>query len=300
MKILITGARGMLGKHLMEEFPDAIPSTCDLREFNEFSREVYHHRPDVVIHAASAVGGISYNLDNPLKLLNDNLLIHANVVNACVNYKVPKLLAISSACVYQPSKDLEDVKSEEDGQTGVPEGSNYGYAVSKRALQTMVDICRNSLGLKYSYLIPTNMYSEYDRFDVNSGHFIGSLIVKIKNAIENGTVVRLLGSGKSIRQFLYAGDLAKKIKEMLENNIVDNINILSSSSTYSIKDVAEIVCNLMDFPMIRIEFANDGKDGQMYRVLDDSRLTKYIKDYNLEELKPLTVGLKTTLKNKKN
>ena len=121
MKVLITGVAGLLGanfsRHLLNKgykvvgiddlsggYEDSVPSgvtfyrqdlTHRLAVANIFSKE----KPDYVFHfAAYAAEGLSpfirnYNYTN-------NVLASANVINACVNNDVKKVVFTSSMAVY--------------------------------------------------------------------------------------------------------------------------------------------------------------------------------------------------------
>ena len=56
----------------------------------------------------------------------------------------------------------------------------------------------------YNYLIPCNLYGEFDKFDEIRGHFVGALIHKIitaKKSKENS--IELFGDGTPLRQFMH-------------------------------------------------------------------------------------------------
>ena len=60
--------------------------------------------------------------------------------------------------------------------------------------------------------MPTNIYGINDNFDKFSGHVIPAMINKIHEAkIKNEKSIKLLGTGKPIREFLFADDLADSI-----------------------------------------------------------------------------------------
>ena len=64
----------------------------------------------------------------------------------------------------------------------------------------------------YNYLIPCNLYGEFDKFDPIRGHFVGALINKIINAKKTKKdPIELFGDGSPLRQFMHARDVAKVI-----------------------------------------------------------------------------------------
>ena len=55
------------------------------------------------------------------------------------------------------------------------------------------------------------IYMEDDKFKYERSHYVSSLIDKIYNSEDKK--INLLGTGKPLRQFMYAGDLARAIKD---------------------------------------------------------------------------------------
>ena len=106
---------------------------------------------------------------------------------------------------------------------GPPSPTNFEYSYAKRCMAIQIDAYNQQYNTKYNYLIPCNLYSEYDNFDNdNKMHFVTALLSKIKSS---NKTLNLLGTGRSLRQFMYAGDLAKVIKEVIDKDITDSFNI---------------------------------------------------------------------------
>ena len=116
--ILITGSRGLLGNNLKnllvsnEEINLLTPSSSELNLLN--SAEVDHffdmHKIDSVIHCASLVGGILFNVKHQYDMAVKNSLINMNILNNCVNNNIERLITIGSSCCYpidaqQPFKE---------------------------------------------------------------------------------------------------------------------------------------------------------------------------------------------------
>ena len=69
-KILITGASGLVGKHLQKFLPEAIhlsTKDCNLLNLNETCDFFNKIKPEIVIHLAAKVGGILDNIKNPVE-----------------------------------------------------------------------------------------------------------------------------------------------------------------------------------------------------------------------------------------
>ncbi|MEB4987999.1 NAD-dependent epimerase/dehydratase family protein, partial [Pseudomonas aeruginosa] len=122
---------------------------------------------------------------------------------------------------------------------GQPTPTNYEYGYAKRCLAVQTDAYNKQYDTKYQYLIPCNLYGEFDKYGDNS-HFIAALIKKIHFAKKNGDdKIVLFGTGKPLRQFMHSDDLARVIKQCLENDIYENMNV-ATEENLSIKQMAEI------------------------------------------------------------
>ena len=61
----------------------------------------------------------------------------------------------------------------------------FSYSYAKRCLAIQIDNYNRKQNKKYNYLIPCNLYGEFDKFDPIKGHFVGALIEKIIEAKKN-------------------------------------------------------------------------------------------------------------------
>ena len=90
MKVLITGAHGMVGRNITEYLNDnsnfslLTPSKKELNLLNgsEVRDYLQKHKPDFIIHCAGVVGGIQANIKYPVKFLVENTIIGINLINA--------------------------------------------------------------------------------------------------------------------------------------------------------------------------------------------------------------------------
>jgi GDP-L-fucose synthase len=69
---------------------------------------------------------------------------------------------------------------EEDMFLGPPTPTNFSYGYAKRSLAVQIDAYNQQYGTKYNYLIPCNLYGEYDNFEnENKMHFLTACYYKI-------------------------------------------------------------------------------------------------------------------------
>jgi GDP-L-fucose synthase len=153
---------------------------------------------------------------------------------------------------------------------------SYGYA--KRCLGVQADSYNKQYDTKYNYLIPCNLFGQFDKYGDQNSHFVAALIKKIHRANFSGDdKIVLFGSGKPLRQFMYAGDLAHVIKYCIDNNITDSFNV-ATPEVYSIKEIAEIALKACDAEHLKIEFDSTKPDGQFRKDVSIEKMKEIMPD----------------------
>ena len=249
------------------------------------------NKPDYVIHLAANVGGLFKNMERPVQMLEENLLINLNVVKAAHFVKVEKLIACLSTCIF-PDKTTYPI-SENDLHNGPPHTSNEGYAYSKRIVQTLCNSYNKQYGDKFVCIIPTNIYGPYDNFNLNDAHVIPALIHKCFLAREKREKFIVSGTGTPLRQFIYAEDLAKNIMWVLEEYNETEPIILATDEAYeiSIEQVARIIAREFDYERF-LEFDTTKADGQYKKTASNQKFRKYNPDFTFSKIEK---GLQNTI-----
>ena len=282
MKILVTGGNGLVGKHLQDILPDAVyvsSKDYDLTKDYNVREMLSSEKPDIVIHLAARVGGLLDNINHPVDYIEENILINTNVLRFCHQYNVSKVISILSTCIYPDVVDTYPMKEEILFQ-GPPPPDNFAYAMSKRCMATQMDSYVKQHNKQWSYLIPCNLYGEYDKYEEHHSHFVSALIKKIHEAKDS---VEIWGTGKPLRQFMYAGDLARVIKYMIDNDVVDNFNV-APDYVHSIKEITKIGMESCDKGDLNIVYDNTKPDGQYRKDVDSSKLISVMKDFKFTSL----------------
>ena len=282
MRALVTGGSGLVGKHLKDILPEAIyisSKDFDLTNIDRVHAMLDYFRPKTVIHLAARVGGILDNIEHPVDYLEENILMNTNILKKCHEFKVDRVIAILSTCIYPDKVDTYPMK-EEDLFNGPPTPTNFSYGFAKRCMATHIDSYVKQYGKKWSYLIPCNLYGEYDKYEEHNSHFVSALIRKIYEA--DGEI-ELWGTGKPLRQFMYGGDLARVIKYMIDNDIVDNFNV-APQEVYSIKEITEIGKKACLKDEIVVNYNSDKPDGQFRKDVNSSKLLSVLNDFEFTSL----------------
>lgn len=216
MKILLTGARGMVGRNFSDYVHESrssitllepARSELDLSDASSVDNYIQAHRPDIVIHAAGRVGGIQANIRNPVEFLTENLEIGTNVLLASKRNGVKRLLNLGSSCMYP--RNAANPLREEDILQGELEPTNEGYALAKIVVARLGEYISRADDYNYKTIIPCNIYGPYDKFDPGHSHMVPAIIHKIHVAKLNGDQsVEIWGDGSARREFMHARDLA--------------------------------------------------------------------------------------------
>ncbi len=284
-KILVTGGSGLVGQHLKEILPDATyisSKDFDLTSVNDVKR-LFQDNWDHAIHLAARVGGILDNMTFPADFLEQNTLMNTLVVKHARETGVKRLTAILSSCIF-PDVASSYPMTEDDLHSGPPQKTNFAYAVAKRTLAVQIDASNQQYSTNYNYLIPCNLYGEYDRFDEFKSHYLTALLGKIVKAEREGLDrIDLLGTGKPLRQFMYAGDLARVIKTVIENEIDDSF-IVATAENRTIREIAEIALEATRHPDMELRFDPDAPDGQFRKDVSNERMMHIIPDFKITPL----------------
>jgi len=284
-KTLITGGTGMVGRSLQKYLPHATYITS--KDYNLTTREgiqqmLIKESPDAIIHLAAKVGGIIDNIAKPAEYFDDNVLMNTQLVKYSYLSGVKRFIGILSTCAY-PDVVSSYPMIENDLHIGPPALTNFSYGYAKRSLAVQIDAYNNQYGTKYQYLIPCNLYGEFDKYGDNS-HFIAALIKKIHKAkVNNDSKIILFGDGSPLRQFMYSDDLAYVINYCLENEIYDNMNV-AISENLTIKQMAEIALEACNASYLNIEFDTTKPNGQYRKDVSTDLLKLKIPSFNSRNL----------------
>ncbi|GGP57883.1 GDP-L-fucose synthase [Shewanella algicola] len=297
MKVLLTGANGMLGKNILavsashnHEFLSPTSTELNLLDGNAVRQYILKHKPDMVIHAAGIVGGIHANLAHPVKFLVENMQMGINILTASNALGVSRFLNISSSCMYP--RDGINPLSEDMIFKGELDSANEGYALSKITSTRLCEyICKENSRRMYKTIIPCNLYGKFDKFEPKNSHMIPAVIRRVDEAKRNNqSIIEIWGDGEARREFLYAEDLAEFIFFALEKfeSMPQNLNV-GLGLDYSINEYYEAVARVVGYSGA---FSHDLSKpvGVRQRLIDDTKLKSFGWNYKTS----LEAGIKKT------
>jgi GDP-L-fucose synthase len=296
-RVVVTGASGFLGRHVAKAFenggvkvvPVSRSTGHDLRVYANAIMAILEVKPEAIVHLAATVGGIGANMARPGTFFYDNMLMGLNVVEAAAKTKT-KLIQIGTVCSYP--KICPIPFKEEDIWNGYPEETNAPYGVAKKALLVMCQSYRKEHGLRFGYLIPTNLFGPGDHFEESVSHVIPALIKRFLEAKEGRLPkVTCWGTGKATRSFLYVRDAAEAITRACETLDDDRPINLPGTEEVSMLVLTKMIAELTGYDG-EIEWDPSKPDGQPRRAVDGTRAKDLL---GWEPRTTLVQGLKETI-----
>lgn len=252
MKVLITGAAGLLGanfsRHLLNKgykvvgiddlsggYEDSVPSKMTFYKQDLSNRKAVEEifsseKPDYVFHfAAYAAEGLSpfirnYNYTN-------NILASANVINACVNHDVKKVIFTSSMAVY-------GVGNPPFIETQLPTPEDP-YGIAKYAVEMDLKLAHEMFGLKYSIVRPHNVVGIYQNIWDRYRNVIGIWIRKVLA----GEPLTIFGDGTQIRAFSDIKFYMEPFEKLMTSHDGETFNI-GADKHYTINEAADTVISV--------------------------------------------------------
>ena len=299
-KILVTGAKGFLGKAVTRRLKKDMSREVialegrqqwDLTKQKHVDYILKEFEPDAVVHLAAVCGGIGINREQPGKFMFDNLCMGMNLIESCRKYgKLEKFVMVGTVCAYPKFTPVPF--KEDDLWNGYPEETNAPYGIAKKTLTELLIAYNKQYGFQSTNLIPVNMYGPHDNFDPSSSHVIPALILKVDRAMQAGKRnIELWGTGQASREFLYVDDCALAIDKSIETETTPHPINIGTGDEISIKELAAMIGKMMGYEGT-ISYNSDFPDGQPRRCLDVSNAFKVL---GFEAKTKLYNGLKNTI-----
>jgi GDP-L-fucose synthase len=282
MKILLTGASGMVGSNIIDHdyysnLNVLTPTSEELNLLNSTNVIDYinKNKPDMIIHAAGFVGGIQSNINQPVNFLVNNIQMGVNILMAAKNYGIKNFINLGSSCMYP--RNAQNPLSEGLILQGELEPTNEAYAIAKVSITRLCEyINREDKSFLYKTVIPCNLYGKYDKFDIQYSHMIPAAIKKISDAKnQNKPSVEIWGDGLAKREFMYAGDFASFIYYSIENfeKMPQNINV-GLGHDFTINEYYQMIAEVIEY---KGEFTHQlsKPSGMKQKLIDSNNLSKF-------------------------
>ena len=276
-RVWVAGHRGMAGSAIARrlasercEILTVTRSELDLLSQADVHAWMADMKIDAVFLAAATVGGIMANATRPADFLYENLVIETNVIHAAFQTGIKKLLFLGSSCIYP--RMAEQPMREEALLTGALEPTNEWYAIAKIAGIKLCQAYCRQFGCDFVSVMPTNLYGPGDRYDLEGGHVVAALIMKIHAAkVANSPTVELWGSGQPRREFLFSEDLADACIFVMKDYSGEMFLNVGTGEDITILELAHVITKIAGWQGT-FTFNTTKPDGTPRKVMDVSRL----------------------------
>ena len=293
MKILVAGAGGFIGGHLVKRLLNQgyEVKAADIKPkgdwWQQFKKAQNLDKLDLryqqnckkavkgcseVFNLACNMGGIGF-IENHKTDCMFSVLINCHLLNEAYKQNVMKYLYTSSACVYpvhlQQDNNVTALK-ESDAYPADPE-DGYGWEklYSERFCQKFSD----EYGMTTRIVRLHNVFGEHGSWKGGREKVPAAFCRKIASAGPNGKI-DIWGDGEQTRSFMYIDDCVEGIMKIM-NSVVDFPINLGSEHLIKINDLATIIENIAGYKVQR-EYILDAPKGVRGRNSDNKLVRKYL------------------------
>jgi len=273
MKILVAGAGGFIGGHLVNKLEllghdvvavdikgkenwfmepkNSEPIVADLRLLEPSIK--YTENVSWLFNLACDMGGMGFIENNKAKCM-ESVLINTHLLQGAKENKVEKFFFSSSACVYasfhQNSLDVEPLK-ESDAYPADPED---GYGWEKLFSERMCRHFYEDYGLNTRIARYHNVYGPYGTYDGGREKVPAAACRKIIESVKNGSYeIEIWGDGKQLRSFTYIDDCIEGTLKLMTSNYNSPLNI-GSSEMISIIDLYKSIIEVKNLDLNKFNF----------------------------------------------
>lgn len=271
MKVLVTGAGGAIGGHLVRRLVDDGHQVraVDLKPLSEWfqiatSEYVSHidlkdpvqceHSVagmEYVFNLAADMGGMGFIENNKLDCMLSSL-ITTNMLLASENAGVERFFQASSACVYPDYRQntTENISlKEEDAYPAMPED---GYGWEKLYGERMCHHFNEETDLETRVARYHNVYAPYASWTGGREKAPSAICRKIAEAkLYGDDQIEIWGDGEQVRSFMYVDDCIDGTMRLMNSSVSQPLNIGSNESV-TINQLVDIVEDIARVKLKRV------------------------------------------------
>ena len=311
--ILVVGAGGFIGGHLVKKFIDngnkVIASDIKPKEywFQDFEKAENYYATDMkdmnnctkvtkdvdyVFNMACNMGGMGFIENNRAECMQ-SVLINTNLLIACKEHKIKKYFFSSSACAYNISKQQStfiDGLKEEDAYPADPED---GYGWEKLFSERMCRHFMEDYGIEVRIARYHNIYGPYGTYDGGREKAPAALCRKvIDSKMNKKDNIDVWGDGEQTRTFLYIDDCLEGTLRLFESDYSKPVNI-GSDEQVSINQMIKIIEGISGHENLKRNYQLDKPKGVRGRSSNNDLIKKILNWSYVIDLKD---GLSRTYK----
>lgn len=287
-KVLVTGAGGFIGHHLVTYLqqqgywvrgvdikePEFAPTAADefeLLDLRRWDNCLQATRNVAEVYALAAdMGGMGYISANHAQILHNNSLINVNTLEAARINGVQRYFYTSSACVYPEYLQTEAAVvplKEEDAYPAQPQDA-YGW--EKLMAERLCLHYYEEYGLETRIVRFHNIFGPLGTWEGGREKAPAAMCRKVALARLTGNpVIEIWGDGEQTRSFCYINDCVEGMDKLMRSDYHEPLN-LGQDRMVTINELADIVAEIAGISIIKKHIP--GPQGVRGRNSDNSRL----------------------------
>lgn len=240
MKVLVTGANGLIGSHTLKQCKEAgmqVYGTdlegdglhhLDLLDKEATAEFITDLKPDVIFHyAANAAEGKAQF--SPIDITKRNIEIFLNVIVPAINSGMKRFIFTSSIAVYG---SIQIPFKESDPP--IPQDI---YGINKLAIEQMIRVLSNVHGFEYVITRPHNVYGPGQ----NMKDPYRNVVTIFMNYLLKNQPYSIYGDGSMQRCFSYIDDVVDVLVKCATYPVHGLTVNIGSEKTYTINELSETI-----------------------------------------------------------
>jgi len=301
-RVLITGGAGLVGSHIADQLIEKYGSHIiildnfvrgrreniawaqahgsvevvdgDIRDRQLLSKLM--HGVDLVFHQAAL--RITHCAEEPQLAMDVMLQGTFNVLQACVQEGVQKVVSASSASVYGLAEEFPTTEAHH------PYNNRTLYGAAKVFNEGLLRSFSEMYGLNYTALRYFNVYGP--RMDIYGAYT--EVLIRWMDRIASGQPPLIFGDGNQTMDFIYIEDIARANILAAESDVTDEVFNIASGVETSLKELAAALLEVMKSDL-SVEYGPERKVNPVSRRLAD--VGKARRMLGFEARVPLEEGL---------
>jgi GDP-D-mannose 3',5'-epimerase len=287
-KILVTGAGGFIGHHLVTylknqgywvrgvdiKYPEYSSTNAD--EFELLDLRRWKHclqitrGVDEVYALAADMGGMGFISSHHAQILYNNAMINLNTLEAARVNGVKRYLFTSSACIYpeflQGDAEVLPLK-EEDAYPAQPQDA-YGW--EKLIVERLCTHYADDYGIETRIVRFHNIFGPLGTWDGGREKAPAALCRKVALAkLTDNPEVEIWGDGEQTRSFCYIDDCITGLYKLMQSDYRQPLN-LGQDRLVTIDQLGDIIAAIAGIKIIKKHIS--GPQGVRGRNSDNTRL----------------------------
>lgn len=289
-RILVTGATGLIGSHLLERLlkegatlratlhrrepvikaPEVEYIRCDLTQAEDCRRAVQDMQ--YVFLCAANSSGAAMIAATPMIHVTPNILINAQMLEASYGAGVEKFIWLGSTVAYPVS---DKPMKEEELLAGEPFHKYFFAGWAKRFTEILCQMYGEKLAKPMATIVlrPTNVYGPRDDFELATSHVIPALIRK---TVERWDPIEVWGDGSEVRDAIYVDDMVEALvlaAAKLDRYAAINIGL---GQGYSVRDLLQMIVELDGYKNAKIKFDTTKPTMIPLRLVDTTKAERLL------------------------